>query len=193
MSEIPSDQPDSVPRSLSRTEAAEFVLSRQPQIRALARSKLTRWARAITSSEDVFASVARRIDGVAAQEELRPCNPGQLWHLVRTVTLNTAISKNRTAARLAQLVEESGYELAGVRDRAEKCRTDEDAMDMLCRVAMLLDRGVDRELFLLRFRGANYHVLAQLLGISEQAARQRWSELCRKIRVAVDEGKLDGH
>jgi DNA-directed RNA polymerase specialized sigma24 family protein len=179
------------PRALSRAEAAQFVFSRRPQIRAVARSVLSRWARALTSSEEVFSSVVRRVDTVAADNELRPCSPGQLWHLVRTITLHTAISKNRAAARLAQMVEESGYELIGVRDRIESCQSDEEAARVLARVAAALERGVDQELFALRFRGASYKVLADLLGTSEVAVRKRWSELCRRIRIAADEGKLD--
>lgn len=191
MSEIPQHSVGESPRALSRAEAAQFVLARQLQIRAVARSVLTRWARALTSSEEVFASVVRRVDIVAAGDELRPASPGQLWHMVRTITMNTAVSKNRTAARMAQLVAESGYELAGLQDRIESCQTDEEAAQVLCRVALALDRGEDQELFALRFRGASYKVLADLLGTSELAVRQRWSDLCKKIRIAADEGKLD--
>ncbi|MFT3685897.1 MAG: hypothetical protein QM783_13415 [Phycisphaerales bacterium] len=165
---------------------------REPQIRALARTVLTRWARTITSSEEVFASVARRVDAVASQKDLRPCSPGQLWQFVRTVTLNTAISKTRAAARMAQLVEESGYELTAVQRRIESCSSDEEVMTVLCRVAMALGRAEDQELFALRFRGASYNVLAKLMGTSEAAVRQRWASLCQRLRIAADEGKLDG-
>jgi DNA-directed RNA polymerase specialized sigma24 family protein len=190
MEEIVRQATDS--RALSRREAAEFVFSREPQIRALARTVLTRWARTITSSEEVFASVARRVDIVASQEELRPCSPGQLWQFVRTMTLNTAISKTRAAARMAQLVEDAGHELTAVQRRIESCRDDEEVLTVLCRVAMALGKESDQELFALRFRGASYNVLARLMGTSEATVRQRWTALCQKIRHAADEGKLDG-
>lgn len=179
------------PRAITRVEAASFLFARQHRIRAVARTVLTRWARAITSSEEVFSSVLRRVDEVAASDRLRPQSPGELWHYVRTVTLNTAISKNRAAARLAELIEDSGSELVAVQERVVSCESDEEVVQVLCRVLAALERSDDQELFSLRFRGASHEVLAKLLGTTDTAVRKRWSELCRRIRDAAEQGRLD--
>lgn|GEM_PF-968895 len=181
------EDPHPVPCTLTRAAIAEFLIRNEQSIRRIARQKLTRVTRSTFDSEDVMASVLRRMDRLAVEGCLRPRSEGELWALVRTIAANTAVSKSRLMERARRLEAEDGDYARTLVQRLEACAGDDDAQLLVLRMAASLDKERSREVFLLRLRGANHAAVAGLLGISEGASRQAWMEVCRDLRRRFEE------
>lgn len=173
--------------SIEREALAEFLESRKDKIRGVARSKLAQVARSLFDSEDVFASVSRAMDELAAAGKLRPHNEHELWALTATMARNNAISKVRLASRAKALVAEDGVYARTLLARAEECRCDGDAAVLCLRLMVSLESPDDRRLFALRLRGASHRVAAGVLGINEESCRQRWQGIRERLADAFRE------
>ena len=174
-------------RSLARDELAKFVTERQDDIRRVARTKLVQVARSLFDSEDVFASVARELDEMASSGAVRPENERELWALIATMTRNNAVSKVRFAARAQALIAEDGEYSRQLAMRAEHCANDGDVAVLCLRLLASLESSDDRKFFALRMRGASHRVIAGVLDITEDACRQRWMLIRRKLSQTFTE------
>ncbi|MCB9845679.1 MAG: sigma-70 family RNA polymerase sigma factor [Phycisphaeraceae bacterium] len=168
-------------RFLSREELASFVLERREQIRAIARAKLPRGVRSVFDSEDVVSTVLRRVDGMIQSGALRARTFMELESLIGVVAENVSITKSRLVeiARHRRLDNESIWEM--LEHRAERCAGNEEAAGLLFKMLGSLDGADQRQMFLLRFRGASHRVVARQLGIAEDACRKRWSTVCQSL------------
>jgi RNA polymerase sigma factor (sigma-70 family) len=171
----------------SRQQIAEFLVQRQDKIRALARQHLGGHIGRFADSEDVFSSVCRRLDGVAAVGGLRPRHADEVWALAAAIVSNAAIDRSRMLSRLrSREVQTDGPDLGGL---VERCQNDDQAALLFHRMVEALD-GDDRQVFMLRVRGASHEVIAQQLNTSVDAARQRWSRIAHTLRGLADRGEL---
>ena len=173
---------------LSREAVAAWALAHQREIRTLARKRLTQNTRSVFDSEDIFSSVLRRLDGLAANGNIRPECEAELWALVRQIALNTAVSKTRLIERANALLTEDGplaYEMVR---RLNACGGDDEAALLVHRMHEALESSADRQIFGLLLRGATHRVVAQFLGISEEASRQRWMSIRRRLLKWCREG-----
>lgn len=182
----PTDDPGPVSLSaptpsLSREAVAGFVLRHESRIRAIARRKLTAATRSTFDSEDVMASVLRRMDKLAMEGVLRPRSEGELWSLIQTIASNTAVSKTRLIERARILLTEDGSYAYEFLSRLNRCNTDDEAQLLVLRIAGALTGDRDRQIFLARIRGASHHAIAGILKISEAACRQSWMRICRDL------------
>lgn len=163
----------------SREQIAQFLVERQEKIRALARQHLGSQLQRFTDSEDVFSSVCRRLDGLAAEGGLRPRHADEVWALAAAIVSNTAVDRARLLGRLrSREVQADGPDLGVL---VERCRSDDEA-ELLLQRMMLQLKGDDRQIFMLRIRGASHEVIAQQVGTTVQAARQRWSRIAQTLR-----------
>lgn len=176
---------------LTRDQVARFVMINQAAIRELARSKLTAITDGVLDSEEVFASVVRRLDRLATRGGVRPRSEAELWALVRTVTTNTAIEKNRLVVRARALVDNEGVYAQQLLLRLEACTTDDEAMLLVHRMALLLPEAADRQVLFLLLRGASFPAIAVALRCTEPAARKRWSRLKTSLEERFDHGYFD--
>lgn len=160
-----------------RSALAAFVMAHEGTIRGIARRKLTRRTRAVFDSDDVLATVLRRIDGLAERHGIRATSEGEIVSLILTIAENAANSKSRLIelAR-ARLVEDREFSLLLV-ERLNACADNEDASEFILRMYASLSDSDARVLFLLRMRGIEHRVVAQMLGISAEACRQRWKKI----------------
>lgn len=165
----------------SREEIAQFVLARRERVQAIARRKLTYSARAVFDSDDVIASVMRRIDHLASKGALRIRSEAELWALIATIAGNNAVSKTRLMARARTLLSEDLAFAQIMLNCVTPCATDDDAENLVLELASSISDPVMRQGFLLRVRGASHSAVAGVLGISEAAFRQRWSHLVRSL------------
>lgn len=163
----------------------------QATIRDLARSKLFSMTKGVVDSEEVFASVARRLDRLATKGGVRPRSEAELWALVRTVTTNTAIEKNRLMVRARALVDNEGVYARQLLARLEACDSDDEAMLLVHRMALLLSEAVDRQVLFLMLRGASFPAIAIALRSTESAIRRRWSRLKASMEERFDDGYFD--
>lgn len=169
-------------RGSAREYVATFVLARKELIQSIARSKLTPKAGTVYDSEDVVSSVLRRVDDLARRGKLAPGCESELWALIKVIATNTALGKTRLIARSRHWVSENPEYAAHVSGLLNACETDDEAHLLVYRMAGSLDDRADRQLFLLQVRGAGHRAIAEVMRISEEACRQRWSRVCRQLR-----------
>lgn len=168
--------------SMSRDQVAEFLFRNAERIRKLARKKLTAYTRRSYDSEEVLSSVLRRIDGLAADGQLRTANENELWGLIERVTLNRAVSLTRSMERLFQFIAEEGHCAEALDARLERCERDEEAGDLYRELLRGLRSEKALEVFVLRSRGVSYLVISQMLGIPADTARKRWSKGIERLQ-----------
>lgn len=186
----PTDRPTSTPQRLNREAIARYVLSHESQIRAIARRKLTQAARSTFDSEDVMASVLRRVDQLALNGVLRPDNEGELWSLIKTIASNTAVTKTRLIERTRFLLTEDGAYAYYLLQRLNACGSDDEAQLLVLRMASTLKSERSRQILLLRLRGATHEAISGMLGMSEGACRQQWMETRQELQAAFEGGNL---
>lgn len=176
---------------LTRDQVASFVMTNQAAIRELARSKLFRATRSVADSEEILASVARRLDRLATDGGVRPRSEAELWALVRTVTAHTAIEKNRLVARARAMADNDGAYAHHLLRRLEVCATDDEAMLLVHRMALCLHEATDRQILFLVLRGASFPAIATALKTTEAAVRKRWQRLKEALEERFEHGDLD--
>ncbi len=177
-SPIPMSEP-ALPRT--RAEVAEFMFRNREVILRRIRNKLSaaRSARAMTDTEDLFSSMVRRLDGLAAADSLRAAMDAQLWTLALKTARNLVLEKYRVAARLRRLQEDERGPLR--RPEESPLRKETGAAELECVLSSLAD-DADRELLLMKLAGLPVSALAARMGVGVEVAWQRWSRLCRRLR-----------
>lgn len=172
---------------------AEYVLANEGLIRQQARRKLAAWSRQSQDSEDVLSSVLRRVDLLAAQGRFWANDANDIMALILTVTRNTAVTKVRLATQAKRLLADGGKYMTALREHVNRCQGDDEAAILVSRMLLSLDNADQRQYLELRLRGATHRAAAQVLGISDEAARQRWGVIVKNLRVLFrDLEKSDG-
>jgi DNA-directed RNA polymerase specialized sigma24 family protein len=180
------------PSADERAALAQYLVCNKDLIQAIARRKLTARTKSVYDSEDVFSSVARRLDELAARDVLRPRDEKEMWALIATVACNNAISRTRLIERAKVfLTDDAPYAFELMR-RLKEYTTDEEANLLVHRMLLCLPNEVDRQQFLLLLRGASHRAIGSLLGFSEEASRQRWTKVRRLLEERFAKGALDG-
>lgn len=131
------------------------------RIRQLAREYLSAEARRVYDSEDLLATVYRRIleaDPTSASE-------AQTWEFIRTIATHAARSQTRRAAVRSRGVANAGPAASP----PQQDLTIQEVLDALPDPEM-------QQVVALRSRGARFRVVAAAMAISERTAFRRWSE-----------------
>lgn len=173
-------------RAGDRSAAAVVVIRYGPMFRQRIRRKLSRAVRTLFDSEDVVASVARRLDQGIADGRVHIADGEHLLALIQRMIQTTVVDKSRIASRL-RVVEGPDSEWARVyRRRAEK--RDELLGDETLECAIRSLDGQSEQLQLsLWLRGEPHQVAADRLGISAALARKRWENIRHKLEIALAE------
>lgn len=159
-----------------RPALARLVLSAEPEIRQIARERLFAATRSLFDTDELMGTVLRRLDRFVCRGMFAPTNADDIWALIRTVAHHSAVTKIRLTQRARALTKEDGPYVQGLLERLNKCPDDDEVANLLTRLMMAIPGATDRQIFGLRLRGTTHKVTAQLVGISEVAARKRWSE-----------------
>jgi DNA-directed RNA polymerase specialized sigma24 family protein len=187
----PVDASHAAARGLRREHLARVMMANLPLLQAAARRKLTNRTRAVHDSHDVASSVLRRIDLLASEGRLDGFSDDEVLHFALTIAANQAVSRTRAMERLAAQTDEDGTYAQLLRQRLDACGDDERATMLLYRIALSIADAPARELFLLRFKGLTFTIIAQVLEIKPDAARQRWTALRRTLESQLAEGVFD--
>lgn len=178
-------------RNLSRTEVADFLMANKDSILRIARDTLKTVPRNVFDSDDVFASVARRLDELASRGSVRPRSEIELWAFISTVASGLAVDKMRLLSRIRSLESEGGQYAQLLRTRIERCASDDDVAMLIHRMALSLSEKRDRHVFYLKMRGSNDRSVGILLGESEAWARKRWYLIRQQLEDRFARGVLD--
>jgi DNA-directed RNA polymerase specialized sigma24 family protein len=136
------------------------ALEHRDRIRRLAREYLSAEARRTYDSDDLVATVCRRVleAGPTAESE------AQIWEFIRAVAAHAATSQTRKAA---------------VRSRRLPAPPDREPAAPDLSISEVLNALPDAEMqqvVALRYRGVRFRVIAGTIGISERTAFRRWDE-----------------
>jgi len=169
-----------------REQVAEFLNAYGPLLLRRIRGKL-RAARdrngtsypSAFDSDDILASVIRRIDLLACRGTLRIDHPGELIALLHVVTdraVCEAIRKSLAARRAGEVLRSMPRPCAAAQPL--------DAPDIAARVGSLQRRLTSgaNEVLLLRVRGLTFRQIAAATGRTPQAVRRQWCDLLLRLR-----------
>ncbi len=171
-----------------RQAIAAYLLENQGRIRAAARRKLSAHTRSVYDSEDVLASVLRRVDAVVSRGLLRANSHGELWALVEAIVRNNALNRTRLMERARDLVGEDGCYARELFRRLSGLRTDEEASLLHYRMMSCLKNEGERQILALHLKGATHKAIAGLLNIREDTSRQRWHAIRAQLRNLLIQG-----
>lgn len=152
-----------------------------PLIRRRIRTRLGPQMRRVVDSLDIVSTVTRRLDACIRRGGVRAESESQLFALIVKLMDNAFLEKARRFQRLRRL---EGH----LRDLAppDTCTAGETAGAEEARAVWdSLENDDDRDLFVLRAAGLRYKPIAEMLGISEAASRQRWHDLRGRMQNEV--------
>jgi len=165
----------------NRETLARFVLEHEHAIRAAARRKLTRTTRSVYDSEDVMATVLRRVDQLAESGKIRATTENEILSLILRIAENAACSKARMIELAKSRLQEERAFSRMLLEGLANCQDNEDAGMLIVRMVASLSNPEDRTLLLLRLRGIEHKVIARMLDITPEACRQRWKKIREEL------------
>lgn len=136
------------------------------RIRQLARKYLSSEARRVYDSEDLVATVFRRI----LEAEATSASEAQTWEFIRVIASHAAMSQGRKAA----------VRRRGAAAAAGSIESPREEVSLSVQEALeALTDAETQQVVALRFRGVRFRVIAEAMGISERTAFRRWEEAKR--------------
>jgi RNA polymerase sigma factor (sigma-70 family) len=172
-------------RPSDRELIADFILANEAAVRR--RIERTTGRAPGIDADDIFSTTLRRVDGAAARGSFRMRSAPEAWSFVARV-VQRAVQRHRLrAARLAEAV--AG--LASQRPAVQEDRVDDGDRAELARLMRELERvrPQDAELIQHRLRGHRWREVSDAMGVTEEALRQRWSALMRRLRERMSRGQ----
>jgi DNA-directed RNA polymerase specialized sigma24 family protein len=173
-----------------RDLVARWVMEREDMIRAIARRRLTGQTRAVFDSEDVFATVLKRMDELAARGVLRVDSARELTALLTQIVRNSAANKSRLIERSRRLIREDGDYAVALLARLQRCQDDDEATLIVCRMMSWLDTPEARQILGLRLRGMTHGAIAQAMDSTDTAIRKRWESIRVVLMQRIEQGEL---
>lgn len=182
-------------RDGDREAAASFVAANAGLIRRRYRQKLSRRARRLCDSQDLLATILRRFDRLVRERNVRASSTEELWSLIFTIGDNAMIDKARIVKRLHRVEGPDSllaYELRCKLARAERTahRAGEQhgleiALDGLLHS---IPDSTNRQILAMWLMGHSHDFIADDLGVTAVAVRQRWHRLRDQLRSGFGRG-----
>ena len=171
--------------SSDRSEVAARLLDLAPLIRRRLRDRLSATDRRLFDTQDLMSTILRRVDALIATGRLRAETDIQLVSLVLTVLDNAVVDRHRVLARLRRVESEDGVWAAWLIAKLED-QNPEHTGRALAEVFESVESDDDRLFLSLRLSGATHAMIAELIGISHDACRQRWVSIKNHILAQLE-------
>jgi len=162
-------------RDGDRSACGLFMLHYGDLVRLRIRDKLSVPLRRVLDSEDVLATVTRRLDRIVCDEKLRAETDSQLWALVMQIAKNVIRENVRTRTREPGV--SSDAELI---KRLAAAASDTPAVDRQAATEWafrVVDDEIDRLIIQRRIAGDSHDRIAALVDLKPSAVRMRWSRV----------------
>lgn len=174
-------------RAGDRDALAEFLDRYGDRIRARVRVRLSPELRRLADSQDLLATVARRLDRFVYEGKLRAAGVDELWSLVMTTAQNAVLEKRRVMIRLNRM---ERADSVGARSamRAMNGRASQESLDGLVGAALdAAGSDLDRAIVSRWLAGDSLRQIGETLGLSSEATRQRWRSIRLRLRDALED------
>lgn len=173
-------------RAGDRDAAAEFITRFESRIRARIRVRLGENMRRVFDSQDIFSTIARRLDAFVESGQLRAEDERQLWAFVSRATVNAVAEKSNLLARLRR-VEGPDSEMA--RTLEARLAASDERNEWESRVAELFDAlpdTQDQQILWLWLNGTDLATIARSTGVNPAATRKRWERIRARLREYLE-------
>jgi len=173
-------------REGDRTACGLFMRHYGDLVRLRIRDKLSVPLRRVLDSEDVLATVTRRLDRIVLDERLRAETDSQLWALVMQIARNV-ISENARSRRRERAAP-SDTELI---KRLAATASDEPRIDSQSATSWafrVVEDDVDRLIIQRRIAGDSHERIAALVDLKPSAVRMRWSRVIGMLQESANRG-----
>ena len=160
-----------------REEIAHFMLSHEDALRRRIGAEVGKSPG--VDADDVFSTTLRRVDYAAAHGSFQMRSVPEAWSFVARVVERAVQRHRRRAARFAAAVAHSAE---GKEPWFEAVEPDHRAELVGIMNDVARTRPQDAELIQHRLRGRKWREIAGLMGVSEDALRQRWCALGARLR-----------
>lgn len=179
-------------RAGDRQAAAVFLNDYGDLIRRRVRGKLGASVRRMFDSLDILSTVGRRFDRYVRDGKLQAIDEPQLWSLLFRMAEAAVFDKVRAVKRLEVAEGEDGpiarVLLARIQD-AEQGH-DNGTEIVLERVLAVLPSDEDRSILTLWLSDWPLFRIAEALGTTPAAVRQRWRSIRLRLREKLDAGEI---
>lgn len=175
-------------RAGDREAAALFVQHYGPMVRRRVRGKLGAAMRRLFDSQDILSTVSRRLDRYVSSGRVRAVTEAELWSLVHRMVDAALVDKVRIVKRLGRAeADDTDFArlLLGRLQQAETSANDGVELELDRAFASLPD-PIDRQILSLWLRGHKHPAIASVVGLSHDAARQRWHTIRQRLRATLD-------
>lgn len=170
----------------NRDASAEFIKRYGPRIRRRVRGKLSPAMRRLFDSQEILATVARRLDQMVASGRLRAVSDGQVWSLVFTIADRSLIEKAKLFRSLqAKEGEDSPLALSILRRLKQAEQRDPDGPELeIDKVLQSLGDRADRQILGLWLMGRGASSIAAAVDMEPATVRKRWERIRSQLRDA---------
>lgn len=171
-------------RGGDRQAAADLFTRYSRLIRQRCRARMRPGLRAVTDSEDVWATVTRRFDAMLARGGVSIASAQDFWVLVAALTERAIVDRARVLARLdrARDGDEPFADRLRERLKGPEGPADSDLDDLLGSV----EDPTDRDILRLWLVDRSHAEIGAALGLSEGAVRSRWHLIRRLLRQTME-------
>lgn len=173
-------------RSGDREAAAEILTRYRPLIRQRCRAQIGAALNSVTDSEDLWSTVARRVDTAIVRGATSFKTESAFWAFVSKLIRNAVIDRSRVLARLNRVADDDAPFAAILRERLEH---ELDALDsgVLAAAIDAIESSRDREILTQWLCERTHGQIAESLGMTEAAVRVRWHEIRQRLRTHFTE------
>ncbi|MEM1071797.1 MAG: hypothetical protein AAGH71_03130 [Planctomycetota bacterium] len=161
----------------ARAALAHRLLELAPMIRRRVRDRLSPSERRIFDSQDLLSTLLRRVDRLAMADRIRAQSDGELISLVLTILDNALLDRHRVFQKLNRVDGPDGQWAQRMLAKLELNADDAGQTHYICAAFDVLDRDEDRLYLAMWLRDAPHTLIASMLGISHDTARQRWKSI----------------
>jgi DNA-directed RNA polymerase specialized sigma24 family protein len=179
-------------RAGDRQAAAVFLTDYGDLIRRRVRGKLGASVRRMFDSLDILSTVGRRFDRYVRDGKLQAIDEPQLWSLLFRMAEAAVLDKVRAVKRLEVAEGEDGpiarVLLARIQDAEQGSGNGADIV--LEKVLAVLPSDDDRSVLTLWLTDWPLFRIAEALGTTPAAVRQRWRSIRLRLREKLDAGEI---
>ena len=171
-------------RKSDREAAAELALRYAPEIRRRIRGKLTPELRRLFDSEDILATVLRRLDYYVQNTPIKSTSEREVRTLLLRICNRAVVDKMKILRRLQRTEgEDSAFAalmLGTISSGAQEITESDDGA--LAAVFRRVPSGEDRTILWLWLAGQDHEAIGATLGKSNSAIRKRWQRIKESLR-----------
>lgn len=174
-------------RAGEREAAAELLVAYKPLIRRRLRLQMSSALRDVTDSEELWSTMARRLDAFLESSKSGLSDESGFWKLLAAIARHAVVDKARVLERTRRAMSEDEPFARLLAERLEE-RRPEVAERWLEQVLDSVGEGIDQDILRGWLLDRSHLQIGEAVGLSEGAVRVRWHKIRHRLREAMEAG-----